>query len=83
MGRQPEIEKILEAWWDLDHCAPPERAKAESKLNQLLDSAVAKSQALYTRHQIRDALYNHYKSYRLEKHKNEKVEVAQSAMKKP
>jgi hypothetical protein len=82
MGRQPEIEKILEAWWALDHCAPPERAKSESELNKLLDSAVGKSEGLYTRHQILDALWGHYKSYRLEKRKNEKVEVAQTAMKK-
>ena len=81
MGRNAEIEKIIEAWWKLDHCAPPERAKSESDLNQLLDAAVAKSERLYTRHQIRDALWNHYKSYRVEKRKNAKVQVAQTAMK--
>ena len=82
MGRQPEIEQILAAWWDLDHCAPHERAKSESSLNQLLDSAVAKSDGLYTRQQIQDALWGHYNAYRIEKRKSEKVEVAQSALKK-
>ena len=79
MGRQPEIERIVEAWWLLDHCTPPERANAEVELNKLLDLAVAKSDGLYTRHQIRDALYNHYKAFRVEKRRNEKVQVAQSS----
>jgi len=33
MARNPKIEKILEAWWELDHCEPPRRAKAETNLN--------------------------------------------------
>ncbi len=82
MGRNPEIEKIIEAWWNLDHCARPERAKAELALNQLLDLAVVKSEGLYSRHQILDALWPHYKSYRIQKLKAEKVQVAQTAMKK-
>lgn len=82
MGRNPEIEKILEAWWQLEHCAPPERHAAEGALNQLLDAKVSQSDGLCNREQILDALYPHYKSYRREKRKQEQISVAQSALKK-
>ena len=43
MGRNPEIEAILQAWWDFDHSAPPERAKMEEARNQLIAAVLAKS----------------------------------------
>ena len=82
MSRNPEIEAILRAWWELDHCIPPERAKSQSSLNQLLDAAVLKSRNLYARHQIQDALWSHYRSYRAEIVKATKTQVAQTALKK-
>ena len=82
MGRQPEIEKIIEAWWELDHCAPPERSKLQLARNQLLDAAVAKSRGLCTRQQILNGLWPRYKEYRKKKHKQESVQVAQTALKK-
>ena len=33
MSRQPEIEEIFAAWWELEHGAPNEKAKAQSHLN--------------------------------------------------
>jgi len=78
MSRQPEIEKILEAWWELDHGA--EREKARFKLNELLDAAVAKSGGSVNRYQIQSALWDRYKSFRAEKRQQAKVQIAQSMM---
>ena len=80
MSRQPGIEAILEAWWNLDHGAPAERALAEAKLQILLDLAVAKSRGACTRQQIQSALWERYQTYRAEKRKNSKVQIAQSSL---
>ena len=82
MARNPEIEKILEAWWRLQHSLPAERAKSQHQLNELLDLIVAKGQHQHTRDQILDFLWPQYKEYRLERKKREQVGVAQAAMKK-
>ena len=42
------IKKILEAWWQLQHSLPGERAKSQHRLNELLDVIVAKGQHQHT-----------------------------------
>lgn len=82
MGRNPEIEKILEAWWQFDHSLPSGGPASKRQLDELLDVVVLKSKELCTRDQILDFLWPQYKAYRAEKHRAEKLAVAQSAMKK-
>jgi hypothetical protein len=82
MARNPEIEKILQAWWAWENCSPSEKAKSGNQLNELLDVVVDRSQRLYTREQILDHFYSQYKDFRLQRRKSEQVSVAQSAMKK-
>lgn len=43
MARVPELEAILEAWFDLKHCAPPERRAKRARLDLLLDRCLEKS----------------------------------------
>lgn len=80
MSRQPEIEAIFEALWDLEHGAPHERAKAETRLNKLLDSVIDRSGGTVNRYQIQSALHDRYKAFRAEKRRQEKIQVAQSTM---
>jgi len=82
MARNLEIENILEAWWQLQHSLPAERAKSQHRLNELLDVIVAKGQRLHTRDQILDFLWPQYKDYRLQRKRREQVEVAQTTMRK-
>lgn len=85
MARNPEIEGILEAWWQWEHglpSLPGEKASSKKQLDELLDVVVDRSQRLYTREQILDHLYSQYKDYKLQRRKSEQVAVAQSAMKK-
>jgi hypothetical protein len=82
MGRNPEIEKILEAWWMVDHCPGPERAKSRTHRDSLLDAVVAKGGGQFTRDQILDFLWPQYKDFCAEKRRAERLGVAQSALKK-
>jgi len=40
MSRNPKIEAILEAWWNLDHSEPGKKAENELRLNALLDERI-------------------------------------------
>lgn len=82
MARNPKIEKILEAWWNYDHCEPAKRSESEIALNQLLDAVVVASQGQCTRDQVLDHLFSSYKEYRTERRKNSKVQIAQVKVKK-
>jgi hypothetical protein len=82
MARNPEIEAILDAWWDLYHCPAPERASSENKLNLLLDHVAAKSGGAVARDQVLDFLWSQFKDYRMERRRRERVGVPQSVLRK-
>ncbi len=81
MGTNPKIDKIHEAWFEFEHCLHSERAAAEGRLNQLLDSIVAESQGQCTRDQILDHLFSSYKVYKSQRCSNEKVQIVQMQVK--
>ncbi len=39
MFRQPELESILEAWYETETCATAEKFASQDALNRLLDEA--------------------------------------------
>jgi hypothetical protein len=80
MARNPEIEKILEAWWEWDHCVPANRAESKQRLDGLLNVIVAKGQNQHTREQILDYLWPQYRDFRLQRKRQEQVGVVQSAL---
>lgn len=82
MARNPEIERILAAWWQLQHSMPAERAKSQRDLNALLDAVVDRGDGQFTREQVQDYLWPQYREYRSERKKQERLRVAQAAMKK-
>jgi hypothetical protein len=41
VGRDERIEAILAARYELEQCAPSERAQRHAELNRLLDEAIA------------------------------------------
>jgi hypothetical protein len=81
MGRNARVEGILQAWFELDHCAAPARAAAEATLNRLLDSVVEDSKGQFTRDQILDHLFPSYKDFRATKYREEKLKIAQAQVK--
>jgi hypothetical protein len=43
MARSPELEALLQALYDLDHCAPSERDSVRQLLDKLVAAALEKS----------------------------------------
>lgn len=43
MARAPELEAILQAWFDLETCAPAEQSSHNRRLQELLDLAISKA----------------------------------------
>jgi hypothetical protein len=82
MGRNAEIDAIVEAWYEAKHCAPPDRAKTKAVLDKLLDAALVKSKGLASRQQLLNWLWPRLQEYRKQKFKEQSVQVAQAAMKK-
>lgn len=81
MSRQPEIEKIFEAWRESDNCAPHEKAAKRAARDLLLDAILSKSRGLRSRQELLSLLSDRYKEYRKSKKKEESVQVSQSALK--
>ena len=77
MARNPIVEAILAAWYELDHNPPPLRSEAQARLNGLLDGAIGRSP--FTREQVLDNLWDAYKDYRTARFREEKVRIAQSS----
>jgi len=76
VSRNPKIEAIVEAWYELDHCPHSKRSAAELKLNQLLDQTIGRQPV--TREQLLDHLYSHYLEYRRVRRANEKLQTARA-----
>jgi hypothetical protein len=81
MGRNAEIEKIIEAWYESNNCSPTDRARQKLIFDRLVDAAVSKANGLCNRQQLLNSLWPRYQEYRKEKFKAQGIQVAQSAMK--
>lgn len=78
MSRNPKIEKILQAWWEFDHCAPKEKKAFDQRLTSLIEQALGG--APYTKDQVLNYLHSQYLDFRKQKKASEKVSVAQSVL---
>jgi hypothetical protein len=73
MARAPELEAILQAWFDLESCAPNEQAAHKRRLDELLDSAIAKAELKsVSRRDPMTALGNQYREFAKAKHIEER-----------
>ena len=81
MGRSPELDAILEAWFKTEYCAKNERAQALTALDGLLQKASEKAGKEVTQFQIKSAIYERYKAFKAERLRTTPVQIAQSALK--
>jgi hypothetical protein len=81
VARNPQIEAILNAWYELENCVPSEKGVAHLRLNGLLDAAIGDTQ--FSRGQILDHLFSQFKEFKVQKRKAAKVQVAQASGAKP
>jgi hypothetical protein len=64
MPQQPELlQKLLEAWFELDECEPADRPKLMAAFDTLVAEAMALD-ATVSRHDLMAALKDRYKKYR-------------------
>jgi len=43
MSRQPELEAILQARYDLESCEPSQKTECRARLNDLIETALARA----------------------------------------
>jgi hypothetical protein len=71
MSRNPLIEAIHEARYDLQTCAEADKPAARRKLNDLLKQAAVKAKLALRPEDLLDALYDDYKEFRRMKRRGE------------
>jgi len=59
----PELERLLAALYEQDHCEPGEQAKWDATVQRLINDALSR-QAGITRDQFMDALETRYREFR-------------------
>ena len=65
MSRNPELEALLQAKFNLDYCATDQRDVYLSRFHTLLDQAIAKSSVPgLTRLQVEELLREPYREFR-------------------
>ena len=74
MPRQPELERILEAWFALETCDPSEKQDRLSELHALMDAAVEGSNV--SRQDLVSALSERYHQFRTSKEKEIKAKLS-------
>jgi hypothetical protein len=71
MSRNPLIEAIHSARYDLETCAAHDRAACRRKLDDLVAQAIWQSSSKVAPRQVLDILYDDYKAFRRTKRKQE------------
>jgi len=71
MSRNPLIEAIHEARYDLETCARQERAARQKKLEELLRQALERSGFAAKPDELLDALFDDYREFRRGKRREE------------
>jgi hypothetical protein len=71
MARNPLIEAIHAARYDLETCARHERAACQSRLDELLRQALDRSSSTASPDQLLDALFDDYREFKRAKKQQE------------
>lgn len=67
MSRNPEIEAILAAWWEMSNGPEVEKSSARRKLDLLLSTASQRSKGELSPEQILLGLSGHFEEFRRQK----------------
>ena len=71
MSRNPLIEAIHEARYDLETCAPHQKPERRRRLDELIAQAVARLSSKPSRHEVLNLLYDDYREFRRMKRRQE------------
>jgi hypothetical protein len=73
--KSERIEAILAAWYELENCAPSERARWRDQRNTLLDQAIAGTRSC--RQELLEALGPRFRDFKLARRKEHQAKMAQ------
>jgi predicted secreted protein len=73
--REERIEAILAAWYELEQCAPWEKAKWRDQRNALVDKEIAGTKSC--RQELLEALGSRFRDYKLARRKEHQSKMAQ------
>jgi ethanolamine utilization cobalamin adenosyltransferase len=77
MSRQPEVEAILRAWYDLETCAPSDKTSRIRHLNDLLDQAITKADIKgVSRNELKELLAEPYREFKHTKRMEERAKLS-------
>jgi len=77
VGRDEHIEAILAAWYELQECAPADRAGWLARRNSLLDQAIAASPSRsLSRRELIEALAPRFNAYKLARRQEHQAKMA-------
>jgi hypothetical protein len=77
MSRNPELEAILQAKFDLDACADEQQESYRRRFNDLVNEALAKaSHAEISREMLEESLREPYREFRLAKIREERAKLS-------
>ncbi len=77
MSRNPELEAILQAKFDLDNCADDDRKALQRRYQELLDKAAANAGLPgMKRRQLEELLLEPYREFRLAKLREERARLS-------
>ena len=75
MPRDERIEAILAAWYEMEECSPPEKAKWRDQRNKLIDQVTASTRSC--RQELVEALGPRFVAYRVARRKEHQAKMAQ------
>ena len=77
MSRNPRIEAILEAWYELETCAPNRKAERSKRFHDLLDLAIADAAIKgVSRNELKELLGDAYHDFKRTRRAEERSRLA-------
>ena len=81
MPRNERIEAILAAWYELENCAPPEKARWRDERNKLLDQAIAGTRSCPQ--ELLEALRPRFDEFKIARRKEHQAKMAAQLVRRP
>ena len=77
MSRHPEVEAILQAWYELETCAGHEKTQRLRRFHALLDESLAKAEIKgVSKNELKELLGDAYREFKLAKRREERSKLS-------
>ena len=77
MSRHPEVEAILQAWYELENCAGHEKTQRLRKFHELLDGSIAAADIKgVSRNELKELSGDSYREFKRAKRREERSRLS-------